>query len=62
MVVNDLGGAPDGTGADKSPAEQVVAEIKAKGGEAVANGADVSNFEQAAAMIVNAAIPIFAAP
>lgn len=54
VVVNDLGGAPDGTGADKSPAEQVVAEIKAKGGEAVANGADVSNFEQAGAMIEQA--------
>ncbi len=54
VVVNDLGGAPDGTGADKTPAEQVVAEIKAKGGEAVANGADVSNFEQAGAMIEQA--------
>ncbi len=51
VVVNDLGGAPDGTGSDLSPAEQVVAEIKKAGGEAVANGADVSNFEQAGAMI-----------
>lgn len=54
VVVNDLGGAPDGTGADLSPAQQVVAEIKSKGGEAIANGADVSNFEQAAAMIEDA--------
>jgi NAD(P)-dependent dehydrogenase (short-subunit alcohol dehydrogenase family) len=51
VVVNDLGGAADGSGADLSPAAQVVAEIMAKGGEAVANGADVSNFDQAAEMI-----------
>ena len=37
IVVNDLGGAADGTGADKSPADQVVAEVKKMGGEAVAN-------------------------
>lgn len=51
VVVNDLGGAPDGTGADATPAQQVVAEIKAMGGEAVANGADVSDWGQAKAMI-----------
>jgi NAD(P)-dependent dehydrogenase (short-subunit alcohol dehydrogenase family) len=51
VVVNDLGGAPDGSGSDLSPAEEVVAEIAKTGGEAVANGADVSNFEQAGAMI-----------
>lgn len=51
VVVNDLGGAPDGTGADVSPAEEVVAEIIAAGGEAVANGADVSDWEQSKAMI-----------
>jgi NAD(P)-dependent dehydrogenase (short-subunit alcohol dehydrogenase family) len=51
VVVNDLGGAPDGTGSDLSPAEQVVAEIRKAGGEAVANGADVSSFEQAGTMI-----------
>ncbi len=51
VVVNDLGGARDGTGADLSAAAQVVAEIKAAGGEAVANGADVSNWDQAKAMI-----------
>ncbi len=51
VVVNDLGAAPDGTGADASPAHQVVAEIAAAGGEAVANGADVSNWDQAKAMI-----------
>jgi NAD(P)-dependent dehydrogenase (short-subunit alcohol dehydrogenase family) len=51
VVVNDLGAAADGTGADASPAHQVVAEIKAAGGEAVANGADVSNWDEAKAMI-----------
>ena len=51
VVVNDLGAAADGTGADLSPAAQVVAEIQALGGEAVVNGADVSNWDQAKAMI-----------
>ena len=37
VVVNDLGGAADGTGGEQSPADEVVAEIKAKGGKAVAN-------------------------
>jgi len=51
VVVNDLGGSRDGSGADIGPAHDVVAEIKAAGGEAVANGADVSNWDQAKAMI-----------
>src|SRR6202161_1125972 len=51
VVVNDLGGARDGVGADQGPAHEVVAEIKAAGGEAVANGADVSNWDQAKGMI-----------
>src|SRR5215216_3476169 len=37
VVVNDFGGAPDGTGASHSPADEVVAEITAKGGRAIAN-------------------------
>ncbi|MEQ1808284.1 MAG: SDR family NAD(P)-dependent oxidoreductase [Terricaulis sp.] len=37
VVVNDLGGAADGKGNDQAAAQKVVAEIKAKGGEAVAN-------------------------
>jgi NAD(P)-dependent dehydrogenase (short-subunit alcohol dehydrogenase family) len=37
VVVNDLGGAADGIGGDSAAAQKVVAEIKAKGGEAVAN-------------------------
>lgn len=51
VVVNDLGGAVDGTGADTSPAQQVVDEIKAAGGEAIVNGDDVGNFDGAKNMI-----------
>ena len=51
VVVNDLGGAADGTGASAGPAHDVVAEIKAAGGEAAPNGADVSNWDQAKGMI-----------
>src|SRR5215813_5249582 len=42
VVVNDLGGPRDGSGADKSIAEKVVDAIKAEGGRAVANGSDIS--------------------
>ena len=42
VVVNDLGGPRDGSGGDKSMAQNVVAAIKAEGGRAVANGADIS--------------------
>jgi NAD(P)-dependent dehydrogenase (short-subunit alcohol dehydrogenase family) len=45
VVVNDLGGALDGSGDDRSPAQQVVDEIKALGGEAVANTDDVADWE-----------------
>ena len=54
VVVNDLGGARDGTGADLGPADEVVAEIKADGGEAIANGSDVSDFQSAKQMIEQA--------
>jgi len=43
VVVNDLGGALDGTGANSQAAEAVVAEIKAAGGTAIANGASVTD-------------------
>jgi NAD(P)-dependent dehydrogenase (short-subunit alcohol dehydrogenase family) len=43
VVVNDFGGGADGTGGDDAPAAQVVQEIKAQGGEAVANFASVSD-------------------
>ncbi len=45
VVVNDLGGALDGSGDDRSAAEQVVEEIKASGGEAVVNTDDVADWE-----------------
>ena len=51
VVVNDLGGNPDGTGADASPATKVAEEIVATGGEAVANHDDVADFAGAARLI-----------
>ncbi|MGH9081748.1 MAG: SDR family oxidoreductase [Acidimicrobiales bacterium] len=45
VVVNDLGGAVDGSGDDRSAAEVVVAEIVDQGGEAVANHDDVADWE-----------------
>jgi hypothetical protein len=47
VIVNDLGAHFDGTGKDASPARQVVNEIKAAGGEAVAQGDSVSDFKAA---------------
>jgi NAD(P)-dependent dehydrogenase (short-subunit alcohol dehydrogenase family) len=58
VVVNDLGGAADGTGGDVSAAQQVVDEIHGMGGEAVANGDSVSSWE-GAQRLVNAAIETF---
>ncbi|MDE2265249.1 MAG: SDR family NAD(P)-dependent oxidoreductase [Alphaproteobacteria bacterium] len=43
VVINDLGGAVDGTGGNSQAAEAVVAEIKAAGGTAIANGASVAD-------------------
>jgi NAD(P)-dependent dehydrogenase (short-subunit alcohol dehydrogenase family) len=54
VVVNDLGAALDGSGSDSGPAGQVVAEIGAAGGKAVANGADVSDHAAAEALIGSA--------
>lgn len=52
IVVNDLGGTIDGSGeAAAGPAHDVVAEIEAMGGEAVANGDDVSDFEGAKGLV-----------
>jgi len=51
VVVNDLGGMRDGTGSSLGPAEQVVEAIRQAGGEAVANGDDVSDWEGAARMV-----------
>jgi NAD(P)-dependent dehydrogenase (short-subunit alcohol dehydrogenase family) len=51
VVVNDLGATLAGEGADETPAEQVVAEIEALGGRAVANGANVASFDDAEALV-----------
>ncbi|MGM4892368.1 SDR family NAD(P)-dependent oxidoreductase [Tardiphaga sp. 839_C3_N1_4] len=51
VVVNDFGGARDGTGGSLTAAETVVEEIRAAGGTAMPDGADVSNFEQVKAMV-----------
>lgn len=51
VVVNDFGVSLSGEGDDDTPADQVVAEIEAAGGRAVANGADVADFAQAEAMV-----------
>jgi NAD(P)-dependent dehydrogenase (short-subunit alcohol dehydrogenase family) len=54
VVVNDLGGSLTGEGADASPAEQVVAEIEALGGQAVADGENVADFAAAERMVQHA--------
>ena len=54
VVVNDLGGNMDGTGADASPAQQVVDEITGMGGEAIANGDNVSSWDGAKHMVESA--------
>ena len=55
VVVNDLGGEMDGTGGSTGPAGEVVDEIRAMGGEAVANGDDVSDYDGAGRLIQSAA-------
>jgi len=54
VVVNDLGGSVDGTGAGSTMAQNVVAEIKAAGGEAMANGANVTKEDEVEAMVAQA--------
>lgn len=58
VVVNDLGGTFDGSGSDATPAQLVVDEIKAAGGEAVANYDNVAEWESAQ-NIIKAAIDSF---
>ncbi len=60
VVVNDLGGARDGTGAGSAMADQVVAEIRAAGGRAVANYDSVAT-EEGAAGIIKTALDEFGA-
>ncbi|MFM7271413.1 MAG: SDR family oxidoreductase [Actinomycetes bacterium] len=54
VVVNDLGAELDGTGSSTGPAGEVVDAIRAMGGEAVANGSDVADWEGAQALIATA--------
>jgi NAD(P)-dependent dehydrogenase (short-subunit alcohol dehydrogenase family) len=58
VVVNDLGGAIDGSGDDRTPAQQVVDEIKEMGGEAVANADNVADWE-GGQRLINAAVEAF---
>ncbi|MFD0666633.1 SDR family NAD(P)-dependent oxidoreductase [Ramlibacter sp. MAHUQ-53] len=51
VVVNDLGGAVDGTGGSVGAAQAVVDEILARGGEAIANGASVTDFDAVQSMV-----------
>ena len=51
VVVNDLGGTVDGSGGNSEASLAVVAEIEAMGGEAMAHGANVANFEQVQDMV-----------
>ena len=58
VVVNDLGAATDGSGRGEGPAAEVVAAIRAAGGQAVANGDDVADWE-GAKRLVAAAVETF---
>jgi NAD(P)-dependent dehydrogenase (short-subunit alcohol dehydrogenase family) len=51
VVVNDLGGARDGSGASSDAAKAVVEEIEGEGGEAIANGANVADYDQVESMV-----------
>ncbi len=59
VVVNDLGGARDGSGASLGPAQEVVDEIVKNGGQAIANGDDISDFAAAAARMIRGAVDHF---
>jgi NAD(P)-dependent dehydrogenase (short-subunit alcohol dehydrogenase family) len=54
VVVNDLGGSPEGEGADRTPAEEVVAEVEAMGGQAVPSFDSVSDWDAAHRIIATA--------
>jgi NAD(P)-dependent dehydrogenase (short-subunit alcohol dehydrogenase family) len=51
VVVNDLGVSNSGEGGSRGPADEVVSEIRAMGGDAIANGADVADWEQTEALV-----------
>ena len=54
VIVNDLGASREGEGQSRDPAHQVVDEIKALGGEAIANGADVADWDQTRELVQTA--------
>lgn len=54
VVVNDLGGAVDGSGDDRTPAQQVADEIASAGGQAVANGDDIADWDGGKRLIESA--------
>ncbi|PCJ90160.1 MAG: 3-hydroxyacyl-CoA dehydrogenase [Hyphomicrobiales bacterium] len=54
VLVNDLGGSLDGHGASSTSAERVAEEIRTAGGEAISNGASVTEFDQVQAMVAQA--------
>jgi NAD(P)-dependent dehydrogenase (short-subunit alcohol dehydrogenase family) len=54
VVVNDLGGALDGSSSEATPAEEVVAEIKAFGGDAIANHDNVATWEGGESLVRSA--------
>jgi NAD(P)-dependent dehydrogenase (short-subunit alcohol dehydrogenase family) len=54
VVVNDIGGSPAGEGADQSPADEVVAEIKKMGGDGLANYDNVASMEGGERMVKSA--------
>jgi NAD(P)-dependent dehydrogenase (short-subunit alcohol dehydrogenase family) len=56
VVVNDLGASRDGSGGSAGPAETVAEEIRKAGGEAIVDGADVSDFKQVKEMVARAAM------
>jgi NAD(P)-dependent dehydrogenase (short-subunit alcohol dehydrogenase family) len=54
VVVNDLGSAANGVGNDATPAQEVVSEIRAMGGEAIVDTSDVADWSAASGMVQNA--------
>lgn len=54
VVVNDLGASREGEGTSSGPADEVVAEIRAMGGQAISNGADVADWDQTKALVESA--------
>jgi NAD(P)-dependent dehydrogenase (short-subunit alcohol dehydrogenase family) len=56
LVINDLGGATDGTGGTARAAERVAAEIRSAGGEAIADGASVTDFAEVERMVAAAMV------